>query len=234
MELKVKIIPAPRRSRIAYKVGYGGVLELFLPPGITAAAAERAVAENIKQICKVISGTIPGPSYSFTAGEEFPLWGKSLRLKFSSRLKLLDEDSGELIVPAASVGEVQKNIAELYRKKAPELLRRKCRIFGEPFGLIPTSVEAADTVSRWGCCRSSGAISFCWKIMLLPEELADYIVCHELAHLKCFDHSPAFWELVEHLCPGAMEKRKKLRRQPELWPPPETSEKDHLFLSIRI
>ena len=54
--------------------------------------------------------------------------------------------------------------------------------------------------------------------MLLPGDLADYIICHELAHLKELNHSPAFWQLTETLCPDALAKRKRLNALPSLWP----------------
>jgi predicted metal-dependent hydrolase len=54
--------------------------------------------------------------------------------------------------------------------------------------------------------------------MLLPGVLADYIICHELAHLQFLNHSPDFWRLTEELCPNALDKRKRLRALPPLWP----------------
>ena len=234
MEISVKIISASRRRYIACKVGYGGVLEIFLPPGKGVADAELFVRKNSRKLSEFMEKAPPGPRYKFSEGECFPFLGKELRLRFSRRLRLIDDAAGEILTPAAPAVEIQNSIADLYRQKAPAVLAEKCRFFGTPFGLLPKKVTVGDTSSRWGCCYSSGAVAFCWKILLLPEELADYVVCHELAHLQHLDHSRNFWQLTEKICPGALEKRKKLRRQPELWPPPYMEDADQSLLSMRI
>ena len=107
---------------------------------------------------------------------------------------------------------------QLYRRKAMELLPDRCRFFGGTRQLLPASIGITNAATRWGSCNSRKHISFCWKIMLLPGDLADYIICHELAHLKELNHSPAFWQLTETLCPDALAKRKRLNALPSLWP----------------
>ncbi len=216
-----KVIPAPRRKRIAFRLDSEGTLELLVPPpGISAAAAAEIVARNrdlIQRMKARFARQIPAPVYAFEEGEFFPLWDRKMKLVFSGRLLLAEEE--RFLVPAGSPAEVRERLTLLYRKIAPGLLRERCTLFGRPFGLIPRAIRAADTTSRWGSCSSSGTISFCWKLLLLPQELSDYVVCHELAHLKHMDHSPAFWALTERLMPGALEKRSRLKALPEQWPP---------------
>ncbi len=65
---------------------------------------------------------------------------------------------------------------------------------------------------QWGSCSSGMALGFHYKLSLLPTHLAEYIVAHELAHTTHFNHSKAFWELVERLCPDAKAHRKQLRQ----------------------
>ena len=204
---------------MALRINSEGILELLAPEGTSKAAADKAVSENIKVIEKLFKEFYAKASpcrYQFREGEIFPLWERKLQLKLSARLSMMTES--ELIVPAGTQLQIQKNIEFLYRKAAPELLLEKCRILGAPHGLMPHSVGVTGAVTRWGSCSSRKHFSFCWKILLLPEELADYIVCHELAHLKELNHSPRFWALAEILCPGALAKREKLRQLPELWP----------------
>lgn len=213
-----RLVLSPRRKRMALRINSAGVLELLAPPGISKAVADKVIADNkkvIEKLCGEFAAKAAGPRYEFREGEVFPLWGRQLRLKLSARLFMMTES--ELIVPAGPPAQIQKNIETLYRKAAPELLREKCRFFGASRQLLPLSVGVTGAATRWGSCNSRKHISFCWKILLLPEELADYIVCHELAHLRELNHSPSFWQLTEMLCPGALEKRKKLRDLPELW-----------------
>ena len=66
--------------------------------------------------------------------------------------------------------------------------------------------------TRWASCSSSGAMSFNWRLLLAPEEVVDYVVEHEVAHLEVLDHSQRFWRLVGKRCPRYREHERWLRR----------------------
>lgn len=66
--------------------------------------------------------------------------------------------------------------------------------------------------SRWGSCSNAGTISLNWRLILLPYELGNYVLCHELAHLKHMNHSAAFWNFLESLVPGAQKLDAELRK----------------------
>lgn len=65
--------------------------------------------------------------------------------------------------------------------------------------------------TRWGSCSSRGNLSFNFRLVLVPPEVLDYVILHELAHLRIPDHSPRFWRLVEALCPDYRARRRWLR-----------------------
>jgi predicted metal-dependent hydrolase len=66
--------------------------------------------------------------------------------------------------------------------------------------------------TRWASCSSNGAMSFNWRLLLAPEEVVDYVVEHEVAHLEVLDHSQRFWRLVGKRCPRYREHERWLRR----------------------
>ena len=72
------------------------------------------------------------------------------------------------------------------------------------------SVRIKNTKSRWGSCSTKKNLNFNYKLIFLPKELADYVIVHELCHLKQFNHSRAFWELVSKAIPDYKELRIKL------------------------
>ncbi len=74
------------------------------------------------------------------------------------------------------------------------------------------SVAVRDTVSRWGSCSSDGHLSFCWRLGLAPLFVLDYVVAHEVAHLREMNHSRAFWKVVKTLYPQTDEAKKWLTR----------------------
>jgi predicted metal-dependent hydrolase len=81
----------------------------------------------------------------------------------------------------------------------------------------PGRIEIRDQRTRWGSCSSRGTLSFNWRLVLAPLDVLDYVVVHELCHLRVADHSKRFWELVESRRPGWREQRDWLREHgPEL------------------
>jgi predicted metal-dependent hydrolase len=82
-------------------------------------------------------------------------------------------------------------------------------------GVKPCSVRIGSARSRWGSCSASGRINYSWFIIMGDARLIDYLVIHELAHMKHLNHSAQFWEEVAKYEPEARVQRKKLRELQE-------------------
>ena len=93
------------------------------------------------------------------------------------------------------------------RKLIGSLVAREAAALGVSYG----RVAIRDQRSRWGSCSSRGTLSFNWRLVLAPLEVLDYVVVHELCHLRHADHSPRFWRLVQERRPGFAEQRAWLR-----------------------
>jgi predicted metal-dependent hydrolase len=78
-------------------------------------------------------------------------------------------------------------------------------------GLAVTRISIRNQRWRWGSCSRGGHICLNWRLVTMPEEVRDYVLIHELMHLKRMDHSPKFWKLVAEACPGYKEMRAWLR-----------------------
>jgi predicted metal-dependent hydrolase len=79
-------------------------------------------------------------------------------------------------------------------------------------GLRVNRISIRNQKWRWGSCSPSGHICLNWRLVLLPAAVRDYVLVHELMHLKRMDHSPRFWKLVEQACPDYRELRRQLRQ----------------------
>jgi predicted metal-dependent hydrolase len=80
-------------------------------------------------------------------------------------------------------------------------------------GLTVSRISIRNQRWRWGSCNRSGHICLNWKLVTMPEPVRDYVLIHELMHLKRMDHSPKFWKLVAAACPGYQDARRWLRQQ---------------------
>lgn len=97
------------------------------------------------------------------------------------------------------------------KKRAKEILSEKCRVFAARMGVSYGNITVREQKTRWGSCSAKGNLNFNWKLILMPEEIQDYLVVHELAHRIEMNHSPAFWAVVEKVLPDYRARREWLK-----------------------
>jgi predicted metal-dependent hydrolase len=97
------------------------------------------------------------------------------------------------------------------RERAREELPARLLEIAAAHGLTVTGVSIRNQRTRWGSCGRDGKISLNWRLVLMPPAVRDYVLIHELMHLRRLDHSPAYWKLVAAACPGYREARQWLR-----------------------
>jgi len=103
--------------------------------------------------------------------------------------------------------ELMESCVTMAKKNLPVRLAKLSTVHG----LDWKKYRVGNQKSRWGSCSNAGTISLNWRLILLPYELGNYVLCHELAHLKHMNHSVAFWDFLESLVPGAKKMDVELR-----------------------
>lgn len=98
-----------------------------------------------------------------------------------------------------------------YKQKAQEILPSIVEKYAHKMNLFPSCLKFRKTKSRWGSCSFNNAINLSTNLMKLPFSCVDYVVIHELAHIKHKNHSKAFWACVEEYCPSFKEEEKKIK-----------------------
>ena len=106
--------------------------------------------------------------------------------------------------------QTEEDIAAL-KAQARAVLPGKAAHYGAILGLQPSAIRITETRSRYGSCSSRKVISFSCFLMLCPEEAIDYVVVHELCHLRYMNHGPDFHALLSSVLPDYRERRKRLR-----------------------
>ncbi len=99
-----------------------------------------------------------------------------------------------------------------YKETARILVKNRIDYFNKIYNFKVNRVTIKNQRSRWGSCSKKGNLNFNYKIALLPSSLADYVIVHELCHLKEFNHSKNFWDLVKISVPNYKEIRRKFRQ----------------------
>lgn len=108
-----------------------------------------------------------------------------------------------LQAPGINESKAEKILTDWLKAKAKAYLPVRTRALAEYLGVDHKLKEVVfrKTRSKWGHCTSEGRIQYNWLIMLAPDGVIDYMICHEVCHLLHMNHSPAFWEAVARVCP---------------------------------
>lgn len=163
------------------------------------------------------------PEKKLLQSETFPFLGKNLELKFEktglkSPFFTRSDEHLQLHLPELMWEDLQEEDLEqfwpglqsFYKREAETLISERIRIWSEQMNLRPNTVRFRNQKSRWGSCSSRGSININWRLIGAPLEVIDYILVHELSHLKHMDHSKDFWELVEEYYPHYRESEQWL------------------------
>ncbi|MGE4481657.1 M48 family metallopeptidase [Acidocella sp.] len=94
-----------------------------------------------------------------------------------------------------------RRVADCLKRLARQRLTAMAVLTAQRAALHPKTVRIKDTRSRWGSCAPDGTLAFCWRLVCAPDFVQDYVVAHEVAHLRHMNHGPQFWLLTEQLTP---------------------------------
>ncbi len=106
---------------------------------------------------------------------------------------------------------IKKTVHNFYKKKAEEVIHDRLQFFNEYYQFKYKRVTLRNQKSRWGSCSGKKNLNFNWKLVMAPIEIIDYVVVHEMCHLKQMNHSAKFWNLVAEKIPNHKDMRKWLK-----------------------
>ena len=156
----------------------------------------------------------------FVDGEGFYFLGKHYRLKLVDiaphmfPVPIVRFEADRLLFSREHVASGEKWIAELYTRAARPYLTEAVGRWKRIVGVEPAHyVQVMDLGFRWGSCGSGRTLNFHWRVIQLPPQVIDYVVVHELAHLKNPGHSPTFWREVRRVLPSYEAQRGWLREK---------------------
>jgi predicted metal-dependent hydrolase len=134
----------------------------------------------------------------YVNGESFLYLGRNYQLEIvRNQFKPLLLKQGKFSLDKADVENAQTHFREFYKTKLSRKLKEKVPYFAAKMGLEPSAIKVLELKNRWGSCTRKGVVNIHWKCAMLPPNVLDYVIVHELAHIKYPNHTPAFWRVVE-------------------------------------
>jgi predicted metal-dependent hydrolase len=227
-----------RRRSIGFIVGAEG-LSVSAPKWVALREIDAAVrekggwilaklAEQRERVSKIDAARIV-----WADGAELMFLGQPIRIALDARHGLA---AGEVVLDGVADSSIQgaASVRRLHvglpRAASPERLRdavqswlqrearavfeARCRHFAERLGVRVTRLSLSSAATRWGSASASGAIRLHWRLIHFPMATVDYVVAHELAHLREMNHSPKFWDVVRSVVPDYEAARGKLGSEP--------------------
>ena len=211
----LKLVRHPRARRYVLRLNDQADVIVTLPRWGSAREARAFAEKHADWIARErLRRASVAAQRSWTAGSEIWLRGERLPIALESGIARAGD------ISACAFGgehDIEKALRAALRDAARRELPPRLLELAERAGLSVTRVSVRNQRSRWGSCSSRGSIALNWRLLLMPPDVRDYILWHELMHLKRGDHSAAFWKLVAEVCPGYALARAWLRAHgPEL------------------
>jgi len=148
----------------------------------------------------------------FVNGEGFPYLGSTYRLLIVDKTTHdLSLKNGIFILKRSTLSNARLMFVEFYKEKAKTRIPKQVEKYSKEMGLKPSGFRVQELKNRWASCSTDGTLNFHWRCMMAPLTALEYIVVHELAHLKHPNHTAEFWNTVEKILPDYQKAKGWLR-----------------------
>lgn len=209
-----------RRRSIGFVVGPDG-LEVRAPKWVTLKEVELGLQERgewvLRKWAEVQERQKNIRQIEWVDGASLDYLGSAIHLRLSpevGRSELHEGGELKLALPLnAEASQIRDAVQAWLMREARELFQLRLNFFAPQMGVQWRKLSLSNAGSRWGSARIDGAIRLNWRLIHLKPEAIDYVVVHELAHLREMNHSPAFWKVVAEILPDHVERRKALQKE---------------------
>ena len=220
-EMRVRVVRHPQARRYILRLEEDGIFQVTLPVWGTEREVKEFLRSSVEWMERALAAR-PGIGQDLQIGDQIPLRGQWVRLErdpehpewvcFGDQRVLWDEGDPNRL----SLKEV---IARQLQETAKNELPPRVRQYAAVHGLKVQRIRIGDQRTRWGSCSDKGTISLNWRLILVPPFVRDYLILHELTHLRVPGHGSAFRAELRRLCPYWQVAEKWIRKEGQrlLW-----------------
>lgn len=223
-EISYLLTHSSRRKTVNIIVESGKVF-VVIPQGVSKIQYESLIYKKAPWILKQLTDfeeiSLNIQKLKFQSGEKLPYLGRHYRLKVNKESVkevsfIFSQSRFIATVPLnTNLADQREKIFPHYKKwiqdKGYQVAQKRIPHFTERLGISPTALSVREMVKRWGSCTAQQKIFLNWRIFLAPVTIVDYVLAHEVAHLKEMNHTHAYWETLRMLIPDYEERKEWLR-----------------------
>ena len=206
------------RRRISLSVDERG-LRIGAPLRASMREIETVLRDHARWVVRKLSewGQKRAPGRRWESGETLMFLGQPLQLSVTTGTQPVDsvthvEGALQVSTPRTHADNIAALARDWLRTQAVGDFGGRVERYREAMGAAPVDIRLSNARTRWGSCHASGRILLNWRLIQMPARLIDYVVVHELAHLREMNHSPRFWAVVAKIIPDHAARRREIRR----------------------
>lgn len=211
-ETDIIIDKTNRRKTISIFIERNGTIRALAPVSATDEKIESAIKSKEYQIFKKLAkwkelnkGKV---NRQFVNGQSFLYLGRNYRLRLTENQEIpLKISGGFFQLDKIHLPKAEKVFEEFYREKADQKIKERLKLIEEKFTTKPTTIKIMDLRNRWASWTPKNGLNFHWKCVMAPVTVLDYIITHEMVHLKYPNHSTEFWNELEKKMPNYREQK---------------------------
>lgn len=221
MDLTYQLVRSKKRKRtLSLTVKPGGVVVIRAPYPVPQAEIDGFFQRKLPWIRRKLSTLAPHVPREIPGSEALAAGDQALFLGVAYPVIInginlngdhLNFDGHRFILSPSAAATGKESLRIWYREAAWSFLPDRVRAYEGIMGCNSRSVRISAARSRWGSCSADNRLAFSWRLIMAPPSVIDYVVVHELAHIREKNHSPRFWSLVGGICPGYKDQRRWLR-----------------------
>ncbi len=189
------------------------------PQGLNKEKVEELILKKAKWIIEkksLINELVKMPiKKEFMSGENIQYLGRNYRLKIlNSEQEKVKLYRGKLFVKTnnkKNSEQIKEQIIKWYKKHAKKKIKERIKIYEKKLDVTPEKIRIRKFNKRWASCTKGKKLNFNWKIIMAPMRILDYVIVHELCHLKINKHSKLFWQKVSTIIPDYKKRKEWLR-----------------------
>ena len=194
----------------------GGILEIRAPLKCPQSEIDRLITEKenwiTTKLAKSKKQTEQKQSFALNYGDTIIFRGENYPLIEKAGSRAGFDGESFYVPPKMDSDLIISACVKIYTRLAKIHLAERVEVFAKQMMVSPTAVKVNSAKGRWGSCSNRKSLNFSWRLIMADDDVIDYVVVHELAHIIEMNHSAKFWAIVENVLPDYMERKSRLRK----------------------